>query len=74
MAAWVYQLTATTVGEDILAGHGVRGGKVMVVTLRRTADRRPGPGDPPRPRCCGYRLATICFLSLTRLRQLPALA
>jgi hypothetical protein len=34
MAAWLHQLTATTVGEDILAGHGVRGGKAMIATLR----------------------------------------
>jgi hypothetical protein len=30
MAAWLHQLTATTRGEDILAGHGVRGGKAMI--------------------------------------------
>ena len=34
MAAWLHQLTATTAGEDILAGHGVRGGKAMIATLR----------------------------------------
>ena len=32
MAAWLHQLTATTRGEDILAGHGVRGGKAMIAT------------------------------------------
>src|SRR5438552_12840767 len=33
MAAWLHQLTARTAGEDILAGHGVRGGKAMIATL-----------------------------------------
>src|ERR1700759_3579080 len=33
MAAWLHQLTGTTAGEDILAGHGVRGGKAMIATL-----------------------------------------
>ena len=35
MAGWLHQLTAVTAGEDILAGHGVRGGKAMIATLRR---------------------------------------
>ncbi len=35
MAAWLHQLTATTRGETILAGHGTRGGKAMIATLRR---------------------------------------
>ncbi len=34
MAGWLHQLTATTAGRDILAGHGVRGGKAMIATLR----------------------------------------
>ena len=34
MAGWLHQLTATTRGETILAGHGVRGGKAMIATLR----------------------------------------
>jgi hypothetical protein len=33
MAAWPHQL-AVTRGEDILAGHGVRGGKAMIATMR----------------------------------------
>ena len=33
IAAWLHQLTGLT-GEDILAGHGVRGGKAMIATLR----------------------------------------
>ena len=32
MAAWLHQLTAITADEDILAGHGVRGGKAMIAT------------------------------------------
>ena len=35
MAAWLHQLTAATRGEVILDGHGVRGGKAMIETLRR---------------------------------------
>ena len=34
MAARLHQLTARTAGEDILALHGVRGGKAMIATLR----------------------------------------
>jgi hypothetical protein len=74
MAAWLHQLTAITAGEDILAGHGVRGGKAMIATLRWRLIAVPGrlirharhlvlrlpPGH--------YLLPEI----LTRLRQLPA--
>jgi hypothetical protein len=42
MAAWLHQLTATTVGEDILDGHGVRGGKAMIATLRWRLIAVPG--------------------------------
>ena len=35
MAAWLHQLTAATAGQAIPAGHGVRGGKAMIATLRR---------------------------------------
>ena len=35
MAAWLHQLTAATRGGEILEGHGVRGGKAMIATLRR---------------------------------------
>ena len=35
MAAWLHQLTTPTRGETILAGHGTRGGKAMIETLRR---------------------------------------
>ena len=32
MAVSLHQLTARTAGEDILDGHGVRGGKAMIAT------------------------------------------
>ena len=35
MAGWLHQLTTATRGETILAGHGTRGGKAMIATLRR---------------------------------------
>jgi len=42
MAAWLHQLTATTRGQDILDGHGVRGGKAMIATLRWRLIAVPG--------------------------------
>ena len=42
MAAWLHQLTATALGEDIVHGHGVRGGKAMIATLRRRLIVVPG--------------------------------
>ena len=42
MAAWLHQLTARTAGEDILDGHGVRGGKAMIATLRWRLIAVPG--------------------------------
>jgi len=42
MAAWLHQLTAVTAGEDILHGHGVRGGKAMIATLRWRLIAVPG--------------------------------
>ena len=74
MAAWLHQLTAATRGEAILAGHGVRGGKAMIETLRWRLIAVPGrlvrhagqlvlrlpPGD--------HLLAEV----LARLRGLPA--
>ena len=41
-AAWLHQLTAVTAGEDMLAGHGVRGGKAMIATLRWRLIAVPG--------------------------------
>jgi Transposase DDE domain group 1 len=42
MAAWLHQLTATALGEDIVHGHGARGGKAMIATLRRRLIAVPG--------------------------------
>ena len=42
MAAWLHQLTTRTAGEDILGGHGVRGGKAMIATLRWRLIAVPG--------------------------------
>jgi Transposase DDE domain group 1 len=42
MAAWLHQLTAITAGEGILHGHGVRGGKAMIATLRWRLIAVPG--------------------------------
>jgi hypothetical protein len=42
MAAWLHQLTARTAGEDIAHGHGVRGGKAMIATLRWRLIAIPG--------------------------------
>ena len=75
MAGWLHQLTAGTRGPAILAGHGVRGGKAMIATLRRRLIAVPGrlichAGQlilrlPP-----GYGLLAEI---LARLRELPAL-
>ena len=42
MAAWLHQLTGTTAGQDIRAGHGIRGGKAMIATLRWRLIAVPG--------------------------------
>ena len=42
IAAWLHQLTATALGEDIVHGHGVRGGKAMIATLRWRLIAVPG--------------------------------
>jgi hypothetical protein len=42
MAAWLHQLTGLTAGEDNLHGHGVRGGKAMIATLRWRLIAVPG--------------------------------
>ena len=42
MAAWLHQLTSRTAGEDIVHGHGVRGGKAMIATLRWRLIAVPG--------------------------------
>ena len=42
MAGWLHQLTAAACGQEILEGHGVRGGKAMIATLRRRLIAVPG--------------------------------
>jgi hypothetical protein len=74
MAAWLHQLTAVTAGQDILAGHGVRGGKAMIATLRWRLIRTPGR----LVRHAGQLILRLppghCLLAeiLARLRALPA--
>ena len=74
IAAWLHQLTGLTAGEDILHGHGVRGGKAMIATLRRRLIAVPG-------RLIHHARHLILRLPpghgllpevLTRLRELPA--
>src|SRR5271166_2038599 len=35
IAAWLHQLTGVILGGELVEGHGVRGGKAMIATLRR---------------------------------------
>ena len=42
MAAWPHQLTGTAFGQDIAHGHGVRGAKAMIATLRWPLTAVPG--------------------------------
>jgi hypothetical protein len=59
MAAWLHQLTATALGEDIVHGPGVRGGKAMIATLRWRLIAVSGRViRHPATWCCGYRPAT----------------
>ncbi len=74
MAAWLHQLTATTQGETILAGHGARGGKAMIATLRHRLIRIPArlvrhAGQLTLRLPPGHHLLAEI---LARLRALPA--
>jgi hypothetical protein len=61
MAAWLHQLTSTALGEDIVHGHGVRGGKAMIATLRWRLIAVPGRlYATPATWSCGSRPATAC--------------
>jgi Transposase DDE domain group 1 len=74
MAAWLHQLTAITAGEDILAGHGVRGGKAMIATLRWRLIAVPGRLTR-HARHLTLRLPpghSLLPEVLARLRELPA--
>jgi hypothetical protein len=42
IAAWLHQLTAMALGEEMVHGHGVRGGKAMIATLRWRLIAVPG--------------------------------
>jgi hypothetical protein len=75
VAGWLHQLTATTAGEDIIAGHGVRDGKAMIATLRHRLIRVPArlvrhAGTLALRLQPGHHLLAEI---LTRLRALPAL-
>src|SRR5229473_2562532 len=41
IAAWLHQLTGLISGGELLEGHGVRGGKAMIATLRRALIATP---------------------------------
>ncbi|HEY5989914.1 MAG TPA: IS1380 family transposase, partial [Streptosporangiaceae bacterium] len=74
MAAWLHQLTATALGEDIVHGHGVRGGKAMIATLRWRLIAVPGR-LVRHARHLTLRLPpghSLLHEVLARLRDLPA--
>ncbi len=74
MAAWLHQLTTPTRGGAILDGHGVRGGKAMIATLRWRLIAVPGRLIR-HGRQLVLRLPPGCHLLaevLARLRELPA--
>jgi Transposase DDE domain group 1 len=61
IAGWLHQLTAATAGQAIVAGHGVRGGKAMIATLRWRLIAVPaGCYAMPGSRSCGCQPATAC--------------
>ena len=41
VAAWLHQLTSLISGGELLEGHGTRGDKAMIATLRRTLIATP---------------------------------
>jgi hypothetical protein len=76
VAGWLHQLTATVGPDGTLAGHGVRGGKAMIATLRHRLIRVPA-------RLIRHAGQLILRLSpghgllaevLARLRALPAMS
>jgi hypothetical protein len=74
MAGWLHQLTGTALGEDIVHGHGVRGGKAMIATLRWRLIAVPGRLIR-HARHLTLRLPPGHYLLhevLARLRDLPA--
>jgi hypothetical protein len=76
IAAWLHQLTATALGEGIVHGHGVRGGKAMIATLRWRLIAVPGR-LVRHARHLTLRLPPghgLLLEVLARLRALPAAA
>jgi len=74
MTAWLHQLSTRTADREILDGHGVRGGKAMIATLRWRPIAIPGRLIPDG-RHLSLRLPPGHGLLpevLTRLRELPA--
>jgi Transposase DDE domain group 1 len=81
MAAWLHQLTATDGDGDgdgdgeTVTGHGIRGGKAMIATLRHRLIRVPGR----LVRHAGHLTLSLppgrCLLAeiLARLRKIPVL-
>ena len=41
IAAWLHQLTGLILGGELVQGHGTRGGKAMIATLRRVLIATP---------------------------------
>jgi DDE family transposase len=76
MAGWLHQLTGRVRGQDIIEGHGTRGGKAMIETLRWRLIAVPGR----LTRHAGQLILRLppgcCLLAeiLARLRALPALS
>ncbi|MGH3697432.1 MAG: transposase [Pseudonocardiaceae bacterium] len=75
MAGWLHQLTTITRGDTILEGHGVRGGKAMIATLRRRLIRIPAR-LVHHAKTSTLRLPpghSLLYEVLARLRALPPL-
>jgi Transposase DDE domain group 1 len=73
IAGWLHQLTATADQHGRLHGHGTRGGKAMIATLRHLIIRVPGrltshAGRPVLRLPPGHQLLAEI---LARLRDLP---
>ena len=75
IAAWLHQLTGLISGGELVEGHGTRGGKAMIATLRRVLIAVPGPAGAPRraaDHAAGPRPVTCCPGVLAAIRALPA--
>lgn len=76
IAGWLHQLTTLTRGETLLAGHGVRGGKAMIATLRRRLIAVPCRLVRPAGQLTLWLPPGHGLLAevLARLRALPAMS